>query len=171
MKKTSLNQVHKKLGARMVEFAGFEMPVEYTGINDEHMAVRDAVGIFDVSHMGEIWVKGPKALDFLQKVTSNDVSRLTPGKAQYSCFPNGKGGIVDDIIVHQYENEKYLIVVNASNVEKDYNWLVKQNTTNVDLENSSDNISQIAIQGPFAQKTLQKLTNTIKIQFYYVFLF
>lgn len=144
----------------MVEFAGFEMPVEYTGINDEHMAVRDAVGIFDVSHMGEIWVKGPKALDFLQKVTSNDVSRLTPGKAQYSCFPNGKGGIVDDIIVHQYENEKYLIVVNASNVEKDYNWLVKQNTTNVDLENSSDNISQIAIQGPFAQKTLQKLTDT-----------
>jgi aminomethyltransferase len=159
VKKTALNSVHKQLCARMVEFAGFEMPLEYSGINDEHLTVRNAAGIFDVSHMGEIWVKGPKALDFLQKVTSNDVSRLEPGKAQYSCFPNGKGGIVDDLIVYCYEPDKYMIVVNASNTEKDFNWLVSLNKEKAELENASDTISQIAVQGPKAEKILQKLTD------------
>ncbi len=160
MKKTALNNVHKILGARMIEFAGFEMPVEYSGITDEHLAVRNAAGVFDVSHMGEIWVKGPKALSFLQRVTTNDISRLVPGKAHYSCFPNGKGGLVDDLIVHQYEPEKYLLVVNASNIEKDFDWLQKQNLSNAELENTSDLISQLAIQGPYAQSILQKITKT-----------
>ncbi len=158
MKKTALNRIHKELGARMIEFAGFEMPVDYSGINEEHLAVRNSVGVFDVSHMGEIWVKGPKALDFLQKVTTNDVSKLFPGKAQYSCFPNGNGGIVDDLIVYQYEEQKYLLVVNASNTEKDFAWLKKQNTLNVELENASNKISQLAVQGPNAAKCLQKIT-------------
>lgn len=160
MKKTALNQVHRQLGARMVEFAGFEMPLEYTGVTDEHLTVRTKVGLFDISHMGEIWVKGKGALNFLQKITSNDVSMLVPGKAQYSCFPNGKGGIVDDIIVYMYEDEKYLLVVNASNTDKDYEWIKKHSSPDVIIENSSDKISQIAVQGPLAQKTLQKLTKT-----------
>ena len=116
MKKTALNNVHISLGAKMVEFAGFEMPVEFSGITNEHLAVRHSAGMFDVSHMGEFWVKGPKAIDFLQKITSNDVSVLTPGKIQYSCFPNGKGGIVDDFLLYHYENEKYMLVVNSSNI-------------------------------------------------------
>ncbi len=152
--------MHKSLNARMVEYAGFEMPVEYTGITDEHLAVRNAVGVFDVSHMGEIWVKGPGAIDLLQKITTNDVSKLSSGNAQYSCFPNGKGGIVDDLIIYQYEQNKYLLVVNASNVQKDYDWIVRNNHENVEIENSSDRISQLAVQGPMAGKTLQKVTNT-----------
>lgn len=159
MKTTVFLETHKALGAKIVEFAGFMMPVEYSGINDEHLAVRSNVGVFDVSHMGEIWVKGPKALSLIQKVTSNDASKLTIGKAQYSCLPNGKGGIVDDILVYKYEEEKYLLVVNASNIEKDWNWINQNNTVEAELENASDKISQLAIQGPNATKVLQKLTD------------
>ncbi|MBN2612819.1 MAG: glycine cleavage system aminomethyltransferase GcvT [Bacteroidales bacterium] len=158
MKKTALNQIHKALGARMLEFAGFEMPLEYTGVTDEHLAVRNSVGVFDVSHMGEIWVRGANATAFLQRVTSNDVIRLSPGKAQYSCFPNGRGGIVDDLIVYQTEPLKYLLIVNASNTQKDFEWLKKQNQAGAEIENASDSFSQLAIQGPNAEKTLQKIT-------------
>lgn len=159
MKTTPFTDIHTALGAKMHEFAGYNMPIEYSGINDEHVTVRNGVGVFDVSHMGEIWVKGPKALDFLQKVTSNDVSKLTVGKIQYSCLPNGKGGIVDDILVYNFEPEKYLLVVNASNVEKDWNWLVENNTEGVELENASDWMAQLAVQGPKAAEVLQKLTS------------
>lgn len=168
MKRTALNEIHKNLGAKMVEFAGFEMPIEYTGIRDEHMTVRNAVGVFDVSHMGEFWVKGPNALELVKKITSNDPAILTPGQAQYSCFPNGKGGIVDDLLVYCYEPEKYLLVVNAANIDKDWNWVVSQNDCGAELENASDNISQLAVQGPKATEILQKLTdvNLSDIKFY-----
>ncbi len=159
MKRTCFYDIHKQYNAKIVEFAGFEMPVEYSGIKDEHLTVRHGVGVFDVSHMGEIWVKGPKALAFLQKVTSNDVAAIKPGQAQYSCFPNGKGGIVDDLLVYYFEVEKYMLVVNASNIEKDFNWLVSQNDLGAELENASDRISQLAIQGPKALEVLQKLTD------------
>jgi aminomethyltransferase len=152
----------------MVEFAGFEMPIEYSGIKDEHMTVREAVGVFDVSHMGEFWVKGPNAMELVQRVTSNDVSKLALGQAQYSCFPNGKGGIVDDLLVYYYEPEKYMLVVNAANIDKDWNWIVSQNTNGAILENASPNISQLAIQGPKACAALQKLTdiNLSEIKYY-----
>ncbi|MBN2891062.1 MAG: glycine cleavage system aminomethyltransferase GcvT [Bacteroidales bacterium] len=169
MKNTPFTHLHEQFGAKMVEFAGYSMPVSYVGINEEHMTVRDGVGVFDVSHMGEIWVKGPKAFELVQKITTNNVAVLEPEKAQYSCFPNGKGGIVDDLIVYHYENEKYLLVVNASNVEKDWNWIVEQNKTiGAEIENASDNIAQLAIQGPKAIKVLQKLTdvNLSEIAFY-----
>ncbi len=168
MKTTQFTQKHIELGAKMTEFAGFNMPVEYFGINDEHINVRKNVGVFDVSHMGEIWVKGERAYDFVQKVTSNDISVLKPGDAQYSCFPNDKGGIVDDLIVYYYEKNKYMLVVNAANTEKDWNWLVSRNSEGAELENASDNISQLAIQGPNAIKVLQKLTdiNLSEIEFY-----
>lgn len=159
MQITAFNQIHKQLGAKMLEFAGFEMPIEYSGIKDEHITVREAVGVFDVSHMGEFWVKGPNALELVQRVTTNDVSKLMPGQAQYSCFPNGKGGIVDDLLVYYFEPEKYMLVVNAANIEKDWNWVVSQNTNGAILENASPAISQLAIQGPKAEATLQKLTN------------
>lgn len=159
MKRTAFYNTHKSLNAKIVPFAGFEMPVEYEGIKAEHMAVRNSVGVFDVSHMGEIWVKGEKALSFVQKVTTNDASALEPGQAQYSCFPNGKGGIVDDLLVYYYEPDKYMLVVNASNIEKDYDWLEKQNDVGAVLENSSDNISQLAVQGPKAIEVLRKLTD------------
>ena len=158
MKNTVFFDIHKKLNGRIIPFAGYLMPVEYSGINDEHITVREKAGIFDVSHMGEIWVKGPEAKAFVQKVTTNDVNKLVPGKIQYSCFPNGKGGIVDDLLVYCYDNNKYLLVVNASNIEKDWNWLVSQNTEGAILENSSDFISQLAIQGPLAGKILQSIT-------------
>lgn len=158
MNSTVFHNIHKALGARMIPFAGFNMPVEYSGINDEHIHVRQKVGIFDVSHMGEIWVKGAAAKAFVQRVTTNDVNRISPGKVQYSCFPNGKGGIVDDLLVYHYSDEKYLLVVNASNTEKDWNWLLSQNTNGAVLENASAQISQVAVQGPLATKTLQKLT-------------
>ena len=149
----------------MVPFAGFNMPVEYTGINDEHIHVRTKVGVFDVSHMGEFWVTGPSALDFLQYITSNDVSVLYDGKVQYSCFPNGKGGIVDDLLVYRFTNEKYLLVVNAANIEKDWNWCVSHAAEfglipGKDLINVSDDTAQLAIQGPMALKAMQKLTKT-----------
>ena len=159
MKTTPFTENHILLGAKMHEFAGYNMPIEYSGINDEHMTVRTNVGVFDVSHMGEIWVKGPKALDLIQTLCSNDASKLTVGQAQYSCFPNGKGGIVDDIIVYYFEPEKYMLVVNASNVEKDWNWLNANNTVNAELENASDHTAQLAVQGPRATEMLQKLTS------------
>jgi len=158
MKTTPFTIRHIELGAKMHEFAGYNMPIEYSGITDEHMTVRNGVGVFDVSHMGEFWVKGPNALAFLQKVTSNDVSILTPGKVQYSCFPNGKGGIVDDLLVYHFEENKYLLVVNASNIEKDWNWCVENNTEGAELENASDWMAQLAVQGPKATEMLQKLT-------------
>ncbi len=168
MKITPFTHFHIALGAKMHEFAGYNMPIEYIGINEEHLTVRNNAGVFDVSHMGEIWVKGDKAFEFVQKITTNDVAVLTPGKIQYSCIPNGKGGIVDDLLVYCYENEKYLLVVNAANIEKDWNWMVQQNTMNAELENASDNIAQLAIQGPNATKILQKLTdiNLSAIEYY-----
>lgn len=158
MKRTAFYKFHESLGAKIVSFAGFEMPIEYSGINNEHMTVRNGVGVFDVSHMGEFWVKGPNAYELVQKVTSNDVAALTVGQAQYSCFPNGKGGIVDDLLVYKYEEEKYLLVVNAANIDKDWAWVNEQNTMGAELENASDAISQLAIQGPKAEAVLQKLT-------------
>ncbi|MDD3078162.1 MAG: glycine cleavage system aminomethyltransferase GcvT [Paludibacter sp.] len=168
MKTTPFTDIHIALGAKMHEFAGYNMPIEYSGITDEHITVRNSVGVFDVSHMGEFWVKSSHALAFLQKVTSNDVSALPVGKAQYSCFPNGKGGIVDDLLVYHYEHEKYLLVVNASNIEKDWNWCITNNSEGAELENASDWMAQLAIQGPKATEVLQKLTsvNLSEIPYY-----
>ena len=154
----------------MVPFVGFYMPLEYTGINDEHVCVRTKIGVFDVSHMGEIWVKGPNALKLIQKVTSNDASALYDGKVQYSCYPNGKGGIVDDLLVYKINDETYLLVVNASNIEKDWNWMQSQNEVGAILYNASDEISQLAVQGPLALKAMQKLTSTpVEDMEYYTF--
>lgn len=158
MKTTALTNKHISLGAKMVPFAGYNMPVSYTGLNDEHLAVRKSVGVFDVSHMGEFILKGPHALDLIQKTTSNDASVLTDGKAQYSCFPNATGGIVDDLIVYRIDAQTYMLVVNASNIEKDWNWLQQNNSWGVDMKNISDNTSLLAVQGPNAIHTLQKLT-------------
>ena len=168
MKTTPFTDKHIALGAKMHEFAGYNMPIEYTGIIDEHLTVCNAVGVFDVSHMGEFWVKGPNALAFLQKVTSNNVAALAPGKVQYTCFPNEEGGIVDDLLVYQYDSQKYLLVVNASNIEKDWNWCVLHNTEGAELENSSDRTAQLAVQGPKAILALQKLTdiNLSEISYY-----
>jgi len=148
----------------MVHFAGYNMPVEYAGINDEHITVREKVGVFDVSHMGEFWITGPSAFDFVQYVTSNDVAALFDGKIQYSCFPNGRGGIVDDLLVYRFNPEKYLLVVNAANIIKDWDWCVKNAsrfglTPGKDLLNVSDDIAQLAVQGPLAMKAMQKLTD------------
>ena len=159
MKTTPFIEKHIALGSKMHEFAGYNMPIEYSGIIDEHLTVCQGVGVFDVSHMGEFWVKGPKALTFLQKVTSNNVAVLTPGKIQYTCFPNDKGGIVDDLLVYQYEPEKYMLVVNAANIEKDWDWCVSHNTEGAELENASDHMAQLAVQGPKAILALQKLTD------------
>jgi aminomethyltransferase len=142
----------------MVPFAQYEMPVEYAGVRIEHQNVRENVGVFDVSHMGEIWINGPGAYDLVQKITSNDLRKLQPGMIQYTCLPNQMGGIVDDLLVYCYEDQKYLLVVNASNIEKDYNWILKHNHNGVVVENASDHISQLAIQGPRALTLLQKLT-------------
>lgn len=160
MKTTPYTDVHIALGAKMAEFAGFYMPIQYpTGINQEHMIVREGVGVFDVSHMGEFWVKGEKALDFLQYITTNDVSKLEAGKAQYTCMPNGQGGIVDDLIIYKYSTTKYLMVVNAGNIDKDWNWVNEHNTFGVSLENASDKYAQLAVQGPKATEMLQLLTD------------
>jgi aminomethyltransferase len=159
MKATALTQVHIALGAKMVEFAGYNMPVSYTGIQDEHHAVRNSVGVFDVSHMGEFMVRGKEALALIQYVTSNDAAKLTDGKAQYSCLPNDKGGIVDDLLVYKIADENYLLVVNASNIEKDWNWITQHNSFDAQLEDVSSQTSLLAIQGPKAQITLQKLTD------------
>lgn len=143
----------------MHEFAGYDMPIEYSGIIDEHLTVVQSVGVFDVSHMGEFWVKGPNALTFLQDITSNDVSRLAIGDIQYTCFPNEQGGIVDDLLVYHYEPEKYMLVVNAANIDKDWAWCQSHNAAGATLENSSDHIGQLAVQGPKAIEVLQRLTD------------
>jgi aminomethyltransferase len=175
MKNTAFTKFHIEAGAKMVPFAGYNMPVEYTGITEEHIIVREKVGVFDVSHMGELWVTGPSAYDFLQYITSNDVSALFDGKIQYSCFPNGKGGIVDDLLVYRFNPEKYLLVVNASNIEKDWNWCVKNSAkfglkVGKDLINVSDDYAQLAVQGPLALKAMQKLTKTsVEDMEYYTF--
>ena len=158
MKNTALTHIHEQLGAKMVPFAGYNMPVQYEGVNIEHETVRNGVGVFDVSHMGEFLITGPGALDLIQRVTSNDASVLTVGRAQYSCLPNNEGGIVDDLIVYRMKEEQYLLVVNASNIEKDWNWIASHNTENVDMRNISDDYSLLAIQGPKAIEAMQSLT-------------
>jgi len=159
LKKVALNDVHVALGAKMVPFAGYNMPVRYSSDLDEHHTVRKAVGIFDVSHMGEFLVSGPGALDLIQRVTTNDAAKLTDGKVQYSCFPNEEGGIVDDLLVYRFAEEDYMLVVNASNIEKDWNWINRFNTQGVTLRNISDEISLFAVQGPQAVAALQPLTS------------
>ncbi len=159
MKNTALTEKHIKLGAKMVPFAGYNMPVQYAGVNQEHVHVRNEVGVFDVSHMGEFYVRGSEAEALIQKVTTNDVSKLFDGKVQYSCLPNGKGGIVDDLLVYRINSEEFLLVVNASNIEKDWNWISSQNTFDATLENKSDDISLLAVQGPKAVDALQGLTD------------
>jgi aminomethyltransferase len=159
VKLVPLNDVHVKLGGKMVPFAGFNMPVRYSSDIEEHMTVRNGVGVFDVSHMGEFTLKGPNALDLIQRVTSNDASKLVSGQAQYSCLPNETGGVVDDLIVYKIKDDDYLLVVNASNIEKDWEWISKFNTKAVDMKNISDDVCLFAVQGPVAAKVLQKLTN------------
>lgn len=170
MKNTALTTTHESLGAKMVPFAGYNMPVSYEGVNAEHETVRNGVGVFDVSHMGEFLISGPNALDLIQKVTSNDASKLTIGRAQYSCLPNENGGIVDDLIVYKIKEEQYLLVVNASNIEKDWNHISSYNTEfNADMRNISEGYSLLAIQGPKAVEAMQSLTsvNLAEIKFYH----
>ncbi len=158
LKKTALTHVHEALGAKLVPFAGYLMPVQYTGVIDEHNTVRNSVGVFDVSHMGEFLVRGPGALDLIQKVTSNDASKLTEGKVQYSCLPNGRGGIVDDLLVYRMrhgDDAHYLLVVNASNIAKDWDWINSHNTFDAQLEDISERMSLLAVQGPKATETLK----------------
>jgi len=159
-KQVPLNSLHEKLGAKMVPFAGYNMPVRYSSDIEEHMTVRNGVGVFDVSHMGEFKVEGPQALDLIQRITSNDASKLVDGQAQYTCLPNQQGGIVDDLIVYKIKENDYFIVVNASNIEKDWNWFTKFNTKGATLKNLSDDICLFAVQGPKAIGVLQKLTKT-----------
>jgi len=159
IKNTALTEKHIALGAKLVPFAGYNMPVQYEGVNAEHETVRNGVGVFDVSHMGEFLLTGPDALDLIQRVTTNDASTLTIGRAQYSCLPNGKGGIVDDLIIYRMKEEQYLLVVNASNIEKDWNWISSHNTKNVEMRNLSDDYSLLAIQGPKAIEAMQALTS------------
>ena len=159
MKNTALTHVHEKLGAKMVPFAGYLMPVSYEGVNAEHETVRNGVGVFDVSHMGEFLVTGPHAMALIQKVTSNDAAKLVDYQAQYSCLPNASGGIVDDLIIYRLNEEKWVLVVNASNIEKDWNWISKHNTMGAELRNLSDDYSLLAIQGPKAVEAMQSLTS------------
>lgn len=159
MKNTALTHIHESLGAKMVPFAGYNMPVQYEGVTAEHETVRNGVGVFDVSHMGEFLLSGPNALALIQKVTSNDASVLSIGRAQYSCLPNAEGGIVDDLIVYKIKDEQYLLVVNASNIEKDWNWISSHNDLGVDMKNLSDDYSLLAIQGPMAMEAMQQLTS------------
>ncbi|MBL7712273.1 MAG: glycine cleavage system aminomethyltransferase GcvT [Chitinophagaceae bacterium] len=160
MKNTPFTSMHVALGAKMAEFAGYNMPISYSGINEEHHTVRNNAGVFDVSHMGEFLLKGDKALDLIQRVTTNDASKLTAGKAQYSCLPNTTGGIVDDLLIYCIEeNKTYLLVVNASNIEKDWNWISSFNTEGVEMENISDRTGLLAVQGPNAVKYMQELTD------------
>jgi len=159
-KRTPFYQEHKKLGAKIIDFGGFDMPVQYEGIKQEHRSVRERAGLFDVSHMGEFFVRGPKALDLIQKVTINDASKLVPGKAQYTAMCYENGGIVDDLLVYMLSDEEYMLVVNASNIEKDWDWIVSHNSMNADLENRSDDYALIALQGPKSIEILQKLTET-----------
>lgn len=170
MKTTPFTDIHIGLGAKMHEFAGYNMPIEYPyGITEEHMNVVNGVGVFDVSHMGEFWVKGPKAKQFVQRICSNNIASLIDWQAQYNCFPNGKGGIVDDLIVYHYNDEKFLLVVNAANIDKDWEWVNANNSEGCELENASDHVAQLAVQGPKAITVLQKLTdvNLADIKFYH----
>ncbi|MGO1585203.1 MAG: glycine cleavage system aminomethyltransferase GcvT, partial [Mesonia sp.] len=160
MKTTQLTHIHEALGAKMVPYAGYNMPVSYEGVNAEHETVRKGVGIFDVSHMGEFLVSGPKALDLIQKITTNDASKLKDGKAQYTCMPNLTGGIVDDLIIYRMNEEKYLLVVNASNIDKDWNWIAENNTMEADVKDLSDEYCLLAIQGPKAIEAMQPLSST-----------
>ncbi|MBU1009345.1 MAG: glycine cleavage system aminomethyltransferase GcvT [Bacteroidetes bacterium] len=170
MKKTALNQMHHDMGGKMVPFAGYEMPVQFEGINVEHETARLALGVFDVSHMGEFWVEGPDAFELVQRLTTNDVAALYEGKVQYTCFPNGKGGIVDDLLVYKFSDTKYLLVVNAANIDKDWAWVNANNTRGVKLTNASDATSQLAVQGPKALEAMQALTSeTITDMEYYTF--
>ncbi len=170
MKQTAFTDKHIAMSGKMVEFAGYNMPVQFAGINIEHETVRKGAGVFDVSHMGEFWVRGPKAYEFVQKVTSNNVGDLNPGKVQYSCFPNNDGGIVDDLLVYKFGKEEYLLVVNASNIDKDWAWCNEQNTMGANLTNASNETAQLAIQGPLALKIMQKLTDTsVEDMEYYTF--
>lgn len=169
IKKIQLNDLHVELGGKMVPFAGYNMPVRYSSDIEEHKTVREGVGVFDVSHMGEFMVTGPEALNLIQKVTSNDAAKLVNGQAQYSCFPNEKGGIVDDLIVYKFEDEKYMLVVNASNIDKDWAWINQHNTMGASLENISDQLSLFAVQGPKAIEAVQSLTsvNLSEVKFYH----
>jgi aminomethyltransferase len=169
MKETPLTQTHIELGARMMEFAGYNMPVSYSGINEEHTTVREKVGLFDVSHMGQFFIKGEEALDLVQKISSNDASKLVVGQAQYACFPNNKGGIVDDFITYKLSEDKYMLVVNASNIKKDFDWITKANKYDATLTNRSDEMALLALQGPLASEVLQKLTSVKvdQIPYYY----
>jgi len=169
VKDIELANIHNALGAKMVPFAGYNMPVSYEGVNAEHETVRNAVGVFDVSHMGEFLVMGPNALDLIQKVTSNDASKIVDDQAQYSCFPNATGGIVDDLIVYRFNAEKWLLVVNASNIDKDWDWINSQNSMNAELKNISEDYSLLAIQGPKAVEAMQSLTSVdlSAIKFYH----
>tara|TARA_R110002049_G_scaffold177892_6_gene345097 strand:- start:2804 stop:3886 length:1083 start_codon:yes stop_codon:yes gene_type:complete len=159
MKNTALTQTHEALGAKMVPFAGYNMPVQYEGVNIEHETVRNAVGVFDVSHMGEFLIEGEHALELIQKVSSNDASKLTIGKAQYSCLPNDDGGIVDDLIIYKIKEDTYLLVVNASNIEKDWNWIQSKNAVGATMRNLSEDYSLLAIQGPKAIEAMQSITS------------
>lgn len=175
MKKTPLCDYHEKAGAKMQEFAGYYMPIEYIGINEEHRTVREQAGLFDVSHMGDIWVRGPKALEFLQRVSSNDAAALADGQVQYACFPNEQGGIVDDFLTYRMSSEEYLLVVNAANLDKDWAWLSKHAEAlgmkvGTELVNASDQMAQVAVQGPLAMKVVQKLVNEpVEDMKYYTF--
>ena len=169
MKNTALTEIHSALGAKIVPFAGYNMPVQYEGVNIEHETVRNGVGVFDVSHMGEFFISGPKALDLIQKVTSNDASLLVEGKAQYSCLPNGKGGIIDDLIVYKLSDENYMLVVNASNINKDWEWISSHNDLGAEMKNLSDEYSLLAIQGPKAASSMQLISsvNLDEIPYYH----
>lgn len=170
IKNTALSEKHIALGAKMVPFAGYNMPVQYDGVNIEHETVRNGVGVFDVSHMGEFVLRGPNALPLIQKVTTNDASVLFDGKAQYSCLPNGKGGIIDDLIIYRKNENEYFIVVNASNIEKDWNWFSSHNDLGVEMENLSEEYSLLAIQGPKAAEAMQSLTDIdLSNMVYYTF--
>ena len=169
LKKVALNDLHEKLGAKMVPFAGYNMPVRYSSDVEEHLTVRNGVGVFDVSHMGEFVLEGADAMDLIQRVVSNDVSKLVDGQAQYAYFPNETGGIVDDLLIYRFNQEKWMLVVNASNIDKDWNWVTQYNTKNVSMKNVSDNYSLFAVQGPKAVEALQSLTsvNLSEIPFYH----
>ncbi len=170
MKNTALTHIHESLGAKMVEFTGYNMPVQYDGVNNEHLAVRNSIGVFDVSHMGEFHLKGENALALIQKITSNDASKLYNGRVQYSCLPNNDGGIVDDLLVYRIADDEYMLVVNASNMQKDWDWISQHNDLGVKMTNSSDGMSLLAIQGPNAAKAMQSLTDVdLENMKYYTF--
>jgi aminomethyltransferase len=170
MKKTKLYDIHIKNGAKIVEFAGYQMPIQYSSIIGEHKAVRQSAGVFDVSHMGEVFIKGDKALDFVQEITVNDASKLTDGRVQYSAMCYKDGGIVDDLLVYRISKNEFMLVINASNIEKDFNWMKENNTFGVEIDNQSDNYSLLAIQGPDSKKTLQKICDRdLDIEYYHFF--